>query len=68
MKNFHEHRRMRKRDKLAMQEDFIEREYRRLRQAAASRTEAYSQQLSYPGTMGVNPSEKVHQATNRGKP
>ena len=37
VKNFSTHRRMRKKDKLAMQDEFIEREYLKLKQAARAK-------------------------------
>lgn len=42
VKNFSAHRRMRKKDKLAMQDEFIEREYLKLKQQARQKGGVYS--------------------------
>ena len=62
VKNFSAHRRMRKKDKLAMQDEFIEREYMKLKMAARMSGEVYSEQLSKHELTNLNPSEKVNQA------
>ena len=47
VKNFSAHRRMRKKDKLAMQDEFIEREYLKLKQQARQKGGVHSQQHSH---------------------
>ena len=61
VKNFSAHRRMRKKDKLAMQDEFIEREYLKLKQQARQKGGNHSQQHSQHDAMGINQSEKVHE-------
>ena len=51
---------MKKKDKLAMQDEFIEREYLRLKQAARQKGGVYSQQHSHKDDLGLNQSERVH--------
>ena len=60
VKNFSAHRQMRRKDKLAMQDEFIEREYLRLKQAARQKGGVHSQQHSHQDDLAMNQSEKVH--------
>ena len=71
VKNFQQHRRMKKKDKLAMQNEFIEREYRKLKDASKHRgLTTHSQHYSDEyGPMGGNQSNKInYQPSGSDKP